>query len=154
MKTSLTIASFVLAIAVVLVAGCTTLGSSSGSTPTPTAAPTAVPTATSSSSGNQNPGSPSPTSVIAKLTDAQKTQAENIASANATISSALASGYALDQVNIYDPTIPTASIVYMKNSNAELDEYIVIVSLNNNTINSVAFSQHMYPTPAPTAPLQ
>jgi hypothetical protein len=148
MKTSLIITSFTLAIAVVLVAGCTSFGGGDQT-------PTAVPSAASTGSGSPNTVSSSPTTApITKLTDAQLAQARNIAEANATIKGALASGYAFSQTDIYDRTIPTASVQYMRNSNSGLDVYIVEVDLSQNKVNSVTHAQHPYPTPAPTAPLQ
>ncbi len=151
MKSSLIITAFILAIAVVLVAGCTSFGGIGGGDQTPTAVPSAVPTGPAS----HDMGSSSPTTApITKLTDAQLAQARNIAEANATIKSALASGYTFSQTDIYDRYIPTASVQYMRNSNSALDVYIVEVDLSQNKVDSVTHAQHPYPTPAPTAPLQ
>jgi hypothetical protein len=164
MKTSLIITSFVLAIAVVLVAGCTSLGSSGGSTPTSTAAgsttaPTGMlsepegstPTPVAATTGAvpyQNAGIP--TAGIRSLTDAQQAEAQSLAEANATIKSALASGYTLYQVSLYDPAIPTATVQYMLNSNTELDLYIVVVDLSQDKVVSVSLSQHPIPASYPT----
>jgi len=169
MKTSLVITSFVLAIAVVLVAGCTSLGSSGGNTPTPAAASTAAtgntPTSIAMSVGaSENTPTPAgapagaapyqgtgaPTAGITSLTDAQQAEAQSLAEANATIKSALASGYTFYQVSLYDPTIPTATVQYMLSSNTELDLYIVVVDLSQDKVVSVASSQH----PIPANPAQ
>ena len=169
MKTSLIISSFVFAIAVVLVAGCTSLGSSGGNTPTPTTAPagaggttttptilsidatestptsTAIPSGAApyQNSGNQNAGTP--TAGITSLTETQQTEARSLAEANATIKSALSSGYTFYDVSLYDPTIPTATVQYMMNSNTELNDYIVIVDLSQDKVDSITLAQHQIP---------
>jgi ABC-type Fe3+-hydroxamate transport system substrate-binding protein len=146
MKMKLIMIAIVLTAAMILVAGCTSSGSNGTASPT---AATAAPTS-SQNSASTSPGSGGLTSTQS-LTDAQKTQAENLAMANATISSALKSGYTLYGVSIGDYTIPTAVVQYMYNSNQELDEYFVIVDLKQNKITDIKLVQKPLPTPRPLA---
>lgn len=149
MKMNLTIVALAFAVIVVLVAGCT---SSNNTSSTPTTSAT-TPTATVSGTPHPTTGgnSGNPTTHPTDPTDAQATQAENLAAANSTISNALASGYSLQAVSFYDYSIPTVVVQYMKATTQEQDEYLVVVDLSQNKVTNVTFMQKPLPTGLPGA---